>query len=645
MKKNRTPELSEDRKMALKYSIVYLLVGILWILLSDPLIHLLTRDTSFVQSAQTLNGWVLILATSFALYGFIRRYSKKIMRLNDKRIESEERYRRLVDNSPEAIGVYSHGKLVFVNEAAVKLIGAKNREQIIGKSLTKYIHPAHKQKLSEQMNTDTMHPHDEPRLEEYKFVRMDGSMIDVEMKSIPITYNEQPAVLFHGKDVTESKKAQETIRHMAYHDALTGLPNRRMFLELLTSAIIEAEKNDKKLAVMFIDLDRFKWINDTLGHEAGDLLLKSVARRLTTNLDEHDIVSRQGGDEFTILLPDTDQERTETIAKKLLDVMTKPFLLKEDEVFLTISIGISMYPESGENIETLINNADAAMYRAKEQGNNYQFYAADIDESLTRTMLLERELRKALELDQLSVHYQPQWDIQTGDMIGVEALLRWNHPELGSVSPGEFIPVAEDTGLIIPIGEWVLYQACKQMKAWQDQGFPHINISVNLSPRQFQQHNLTDMVDKILKETGLDPQYLELEITESIAMHHEDFAIEKLEQLKKLGVQIAIDDFGTGYSSLNYLKKFPVQKLKIDQSFVRDIDVDRDDETITRSIIAMAKNLQLKVIAEGVENEHQFSFLKEELCDEVQGFLFSPPRPAEEMKELFETYHQNKVTS
>lgn len=635
----------ERRKIAAKVAVAYLLLGLIWIFLSDNLFYYLVPDAGQLPvNIQNLKGWGFLFISTLILYFFIQYYLKRMQYLQGKHLESEERYRRLVDNSPEAIAVYSSGVFVYVNDAGVRLIGAAHPEELIGRPILNFIHPEDHERVKQTMEIKEGN-NNEPMTGEYRFQRIDGKTIDVEMKTIPITYNHQPAVLFHGKDITEAKKAQETIRHMAYHDALTGLPNRRLFIEHLSEAINQAKEKDSHLAVLFIDLDRFKWINDTLGHGIGDQLLKDVAERLKSTLDEQDVVSRQGGDEFTVLLRDSDEEQTARKAQKIIDTLSKPFFLEEDEVFLTVSIGISLYPENGEDIESLIKHADAAMYRAKEHGNVFKFYAADVDQAINRNMLLERELHKALDQGEFSVYYQPQWDIASGQMIGAEALIRWNHPELGSISPAEFIPLAEETGLIVPIGEWVLYTACKQMKEWQDRGFPPINVSVNLSPRQFQQHNLIDRIAEILEETGLNPEFLELEITEGIAMHHEDFAIEKLKQLQELGIKIAIDDFGTGYSSLSYLKKFPIHKLKIDQSFVRDIVVDQEDETITRSIIAMAKNLKLRVIAEGVENEEQFSFLRDQFCDEVQGFLFSPPKPASAMEELLQEAGQKKAAA
>jgi diguanylate cyclase (GGDEF)-like protein/PAS domain S-box-containing protein len=425
-------------------------------------------------------------------------------------------------------------------------------------------------------------------------------------------------------------QAEEKINHMAFHDSLTGLANRRLFKKKFEDTLIHARESQSELGLLFLDLDRFKVVNDSLGHSMGDLLLQKVAHRLKFSMDSNSIICRQGGDEFLILLKEVSLDETVQTANRIIKSLSKPIRLHEHEVVITPSIGISRYPAHGDDPDTLIKNADIAMYEAKRKGkNNYQIYQVSQEKVSNDQLVLEQYLRKALEYNELVLHYQPQLDLMTNEMSGVEALIRWKHPKLGFISPSHFIPLAEETGLIVPIGEWVLRTACENNKAWQDAGIPPMVVSVNLSIRQFFQPDLISVISKILEETGLEPGYLELEITESMTMNI-DLAISILQKLKQLGVKIAIDDFGTGYSSLNYLKKLPIDRLKIDQSFVRDIEKDSNDSDIVATIITMGHNLKMKVIAEGVEVEEQLQFLKEQNCDEVQGYLFSKPITAED---------------
>lgn len=451
-------------------------------------------------------------------------------------------------------------------------------------------------------------------------------------------------------EITKQREAEEALResesnyralseafkHQAYHDPLTNLPNRMLFIEHLTSALTHAHRNRQMVAVMFLDLDRFKDINDTLGHTAGDQLLKDVAARLKGCIRESDIVARIGGDEFTILLPEmTNPEDSSMIASKIISAMQNPYKINSHELHITTSIGISIYPDDSNDPETIMKNADIAMYHAKEQGrNNYQFYNADMNIRTIGRILRENSLRQAVERKELVIHYQPQLDIFTRQVVSAEALVRWQHPDEGLLSPKEFIPLAEEIGLIVPIGEWVMRNACAQNKAWQEAGYPPICVTVNLSARQFQQPDLVEMVSNALKDTGLSPEFLELEITESTAMKNIELTISRMNRLTGMGVKFSIDDFGTGYSSLSYLKKLPIQTLKIDKSFIRGLSADPDDKAIVNAVIAMAHNLKLKVIAEGVETDDQMSFLNSSRCDRMQGYLYSKPLPAEDFKKL-----------
>ena len=425
-------------------------------------------------------------------------------------------------------------------------------------------------------------------------------------------------------------QAEEAVKFVAMHDTVTSLPNRIMFNQRLEQAIAQAHRHSRQLALMFIDLDRFKIINDTLGHETGDLLLCKVAQRLTDNLRQGDIVARLGGDEFVVLLEDVaDAACVGTVAEKLITAMNENFVVAEREVHVTASIGISSYPLDAQDARSLMKYADIAMYRAKEQGRNtFQFYSEQINVHSVERLTLESQLRGALERDELVLHYQPVIDAKTGHIIGMEALVRWQHPEGGLLQPAKFIDIAEETGLIVQIGEWVLRNACRQQRKWKGLGLPPIRIAVNLSPRQFVHRHLIDDIVKVLAETEFDPSFLELEITETTVMHNTERAAALLEQLKEMGVRIAIDDFGTGYSSLACLKRFPINSLKIDRSFIADVPHEPGNTAITQAIIAMAHSLGLKVTAEGVESAEQVSFLREHRCEEMQGYYFSRPLPA-----------------
>jgi diguanylate cyclase (GGDEF)-like protein len=434
----------------------------------------------------------------------------------------------------------------------------------------------------------------------------------------------------------EKTKADARIEYLASHDSLTSLPNREMFNELLHHAIEAARRYQRRFAVLFIDLDRFKIINDSLGHEAGDTLLVEIATRLRQGLRSSDIVARLGGDEFVVILEETgDNHGVEHIARNLLSVLSQPLELSGHECHTTASIGIAMYPDDGTDVHTLTKNADMAMYLAKEDGkNDFRFFTKEVKMQSIDRLILETSLRHALERNQFSLQYQPKVDLATRQITGVEALLRWAHPERGMLSPGLFIPLAEETGLIVPIGRWVLKEACAQNMAWQRRGLRPVSMAVNLSPRQFVDENLLNDIDEALAASGMSPVLLQLEVTESMVMRNVSRAIKILDAIQSRGIRLAIDDFGTGYSSMSLMKQFPIDTIKIDRSFVRNLPDDCEDQAIAQAIISMGKALGMTIVAEGVETAEQQAFLRDHACDEIQGFLFSKPVLPEQLADL-----------
>jgi diguanylate cyclase (GGDEF)-like protein/PAS domain S-box-containing protein len=437
-------------------------------------------------------------------------------------------------------------------------------------------------------------------------------------------------------DISQRKFDEERIERLAYYDPLTDLPNRVLLQDRLARVLANAQRNHRVAAILMLDLDRFKNINESLGHGIGDAVLQAVAERLRTCMRDADTVARLGGDEYLVVLADIeDAQGAAIVAKKILDSFAPPIVVGDRELGVSLSIGISVYPNDGEDQQSLMKNADSAVYSAKQAGRNtYQFYTRDMNASTLEALMIENALRRALERHELRLFFQPQVDMRGGEIIGAEALIRWQHPDLGLLAPGAFIPIAEDSGLIIPIGEWVLEEACRHVKEWHDAGFTQLTVAVNMSAVQFRQENLSNRIFEIGRDTGADLSFVELELTESMIMHNAEQMIDTMRAMKTLNLKLSIDDFGTGYSSLSYLKRFPIDKLKIDRSFVNDISDNPADLAISKVIVDLAHNLNLKAIAEGVETEDQLRLLRDNGCDELQGYFFSRPVPAEEFMNM-----------
>jgi diguanylate cyclase (GGDEF)-like protein/PAS domain S-box-containing protein len=551
---------------------------------------------------------------------------------------NEELLNSIVNTAADGIIVIDPaGTIEFSNAAMEKLFGWKPLE-LIGRNVARLLlgRSREGQDMLFQGADAVGGKGAAGHVRELKAQRKDGSVFPIELTVSETCVNGGKRSTCILRDVTERKRAEERIRYLAHYDDLTGLPNRVLFAQLLEQALSEAKYAKKEVAVLFIDLDRFKLINDTLSHASGDTVLCQVAKRLVGALARRDTVARFGGDEFVVLMRDCGIPNDVTsTAQGLLSALAAPFVLENQEYHLTASIGISTFPGDGQDAQTVLKNADSAMYRAKEQGkNNYQFYSSQMNVRSFERLVLERFLRHALDQDEFQLHYQPKIDLTSGRVTGMEALLRWIHPGMGMISPAKFIPLAEETGLIVPIGEWVLREACAQARRWQDAGLPPLRVAVNLSARQFAHDGLHAAIVGALEESGLPPNLLELEITESMTMENPEHATAWLQKIKALGITVAIDDFGTGYSSLGYLKRFPIDSVKIDRSFIKDIPGDTDDVAITQAIIAMGHNLRLEVIAEGVESAEQAEFLRRHGCDEAQGYFFGKPLPAGDFVQL-----------
>ncbi|QAU32781.1 EAL domain-containing protein [Janthinobacterium sp. 17J80-10] len=544
---------------------------------------------------------------------------------------SQARFEKLAAVASEGLVFHDAGVIINANQAFARMVGC-SADGLVGRSALEFVIPAHRARLEEMLRSR--------RDEDYEITLTDASGREVPLviQSRDFDYEGRRVRLAALRDVSDQRAAEDRAHYLAQHDGLTGLPNRSLLLESLRQSLSLARRQNFKLGLLMFDLDRFKGINDSLGHAAGDDLICAVAERLKQNLRTEDLIARPGSDEFLIVLPYVnDSQDLARAALKLQRCFETPFVIANEELYLTPSIGIGTYPDDGDTPEQLILRAETAMYQAKKAGGNgFAFYAAEMSALAREHLSLENQLRQALENREFELHYQPQQDLQTNAVIAVEALIRWNRPGQGMIAPLKFIPVAEMSGLIVPIGEWVMQEACRQAQDWQKRGADAIGVAVNVSARQFKDPALITKIAQCLESSGLDPRLLELELTESIVMEDPVSSAARLNQIRDLGVSISIDDFGTGYSSLSYLRQFPIDTLKIDRSFVRDVNVDAHNAAIVTAILAMARQLQIGVVAEGIETAEQQNFLAQHGCGIGQGYYFSKPLPAAECEKLFE---------
>ncbi len=593
----------------------------------------------FAKGAETIQYflfWFLGFCLMFCLTGYIL-YAKLVISRKARK-DTEKRYHSIISQALDIILLVDidSKRILEANQAFQQLLGYSLFETM---QLSLYdILEEDRTRVDRYVNRILSET--SCFLGEHVFIGQNGIRVEVDLNANLISYGDHQVICMVIRDISERKRFQGELMHMAHHDALTGLPNRTLFFDRLRQALFKKDRSGKMLAVIYLDLDQFKFVNDTLGHHTGDLLLKDVANRLRGVIRKADTVSRLGGDEFIIIIDDiATHANLILVVDKIRHVFGTPFSLDMHEIFVTASIGVTLYPSDGDSAEKLMKNADTAMYHAKERGrNNYEFFSEEMNVRVSERLLMETGLRNALARNEFLLHYQPRVNTATGRIVGVEALIRWQHPEKGIISPDAFIPLAEETGLIVPIGEWVLRTSCAQARAWRSAGLETMKVSVNISFRQFTHDNLPATIRSILQDTGLEPFCLELEITESLIMLDPEGAVIILNELKEMGISIAIDDFGTGYSSLSHLKRLPVDTLKVDKSFIRGICESKSDETLTATIINMGHNLGLSMVAEGVENEDQLQFLKRSNCQEVQGYYFSRPLSAKSLQTLVATW-------
>jgi diguanylate cyclase (GGDEF)-like protein/PAS domain S-box-containing protein len=558
--------------------------------------------------------------------------------------KSEAKFRAMTENVTDLIVTLdTSGKVKYTSPSYQLIFGT---EANLGNSFLTYTHPDDVVFVSEMFAKLLR---DKKPLEvQFRYLHESGEYVTIEARAMPVLKEsgEIENIVVVARDITKRNKHEEVIKKMAYYDQLTGLPNRRSFSEEFENLLSKAEEKDEQLGILFLDIDRFKFINDSLGHNFGDLILKEISLRLKNFIKDSGRIYRMSGDEFTIILENIDLNDLNQKMTNLINLFSEPINIMEEMIRITASIGVSVYPCDGLQSNVLLRNADLAMYRAKENGKNtYEFYQSTLRSNSYERLLMENELHSAIENNELILHYQPRYSIDQTSILAVEALIRWNHPRWGMISPGEFIPLAEETGLITKIGAWVIETACRQMKEWLEKGYPEVKMAVNLSARQFLQRDLVPFIQSVIQNTGIPPYLLELEITESTLMKYEETIFFTIEQLKKMGVEFALDDFGTGYSSLGYLKKFRIDTLKIDQSFVRGIGTETDDSAIATAIITLAHSLKMNVVAEGVETEQQYLYLKDQNCNEIQGFYTCRPMEAIKVEVLLSNQMQNSNKS
>ncbi len=569
--------------------------------------------------------------------GYIQDISER-MAVDEMMREAVRRYESLFENATEGIfQTTPDGRYLSANPALARIYGHTTPDALIS-HLHDIEHQLYVQPERRAEFVRLMQEQGTVRNFESQVYTRDGSIIWISENARVVRHADGSVQFYEGTvvDITERREHEAALEYQAHHDSLTGLPNRALLPDRIEQAIAQAGRSGKQVAVVFVDLDHFKLINDSLGHHVGDRLLLEVASRLKTCVRGNDTVVRQGGDEFVLVLAEQQgEDDILAVVSRLLDAVSQPWTDNGQEYGLSCSIGVSCFPQDGDESGALLRSADAAMYQAKASGRStYHFYTPELNQAVSERLELENSLRHALEREEFRVYYQPRIDVASSRIVGAEALIRWDCPGKGIVPPDSFISIAEETGLIIPIGQWILREACRQNSAWRRAGLPPIAVSVNLSPIQFRHTGLVDSVAAALTEAGLDPKSLELEVTESFVMHDAERINVAMQSLKALGVDIAVDDFGTGYSSLSYLKRFPVDRLKVDKSFVRDIDSDPDDAAIVRAIITLGHALNLRVVAEGVETAAHLDYLKLHGCDEVQGYYFSRPVPASQLESL-----------